>query len=56
MNNEEKTLKNSELKTDTNRTLSKMYKDLSNAFNSNNIQSIWQLSKNLTKYHFRPKI
>ena len=56
MNKEEKTLKNSELKTDSNSTLTKMYKDLSNAFNSNNIQTIWQLSRNLTKYHFRPKI
>ncbi|MBY9016300.1 MAG: hypothetical protein KGD68_11450 [Candidatus Lokiarchaeota archaeon] len=53
---EEKTLKNSELKTDTSNALSKMYKDLSNAINSNNIQSIWQLSKNITKYHFRFEI
>ena len=53
MSKEEKTLKNSELKTDTSHTLSKMYKDLSKAINSNNIQSIWELSKIITSYHFR---
>ena len=50
---EEKTIKNSELKTDTNPILSKMYKDLYNAINSNNIQSLWKISKSITKYHFR---
>jgi hypothetical protein len=54
MINEEKTLKNSKLNTDTKHTLSKMYKDLSKAINSNNIQSIWELSKTITRYHFRP--
>ena len=54
MINEEKTLKNSKLKTDTSHTLSKMYKDLNKAINSNNIQSIWELSKTITRYHFRP--
>jgi len=54
MINEEKTLKNSKLNTDTNHTLSKMYKDLSKAINSNNIQSIWELSKTITRFHFRP--
>jgi len=53
MSKEEKTLKNSELKIDASHTLSKMYKDLNNAINSNNIQSIWQLSKTITRYHFR---
>ena len=53
MSKEEKTSKNCELKTDTSHTLSKMYKDLSNAINSNNIQSIWELSKTITRYHFR---
>jgi hypothetical protein len=53
MNKEEKTLKNSELKTDTSHSLSKMYKDLSNAINTNNIQSIWELSKTITRYHFK---
>ena len=53
MINEEKTLKNSKLNSDTNHTLSKMYKDLSKAINSNNIQSIWELSKTITRYHFR---
>ena len=53
MNNEEKTLKNSEFKTDTSHNLSKLYKDLSKAINSNNVQSIWELSKTITRYHFR---
>lgn len=53
MTKEEKTLKNSELKTDSSPNLSKMYKDLSKAINSNNIQSIWELSKTITRYHFR---
>ena len=53
MSKEENTLKNSELKTDTSLNLSKMYKDLSKAINSNNIQSIWELSKNITRVHFK---
>ena len=53
MSKEEKTLENSKLKIDTKHTLSKMYKDLSNAINSNNVQSIWELSKIITRYHFR---
>ncbi len=53
MSKEENTLKNSELKTDTSLNLSKMYKDLSNAINTNNIQSIWELSKTITRYHFK---
>ena len=53
MSKEEKTLKNSELKTDASLNLSKMYKDLSKAINSNNVQSIWELSKTITRYHFR---
>ncbi|MHA1233925.1 MAG: hypothetical protein ACTSQL_02435 [Promethearchaeota archaeon] len=53
MSKEEQTLKNSKLKIDTNYTLSKMYNDLSKAINSNNIQSIWELSKTITRYHFR---
>jgi len=53
MNKEEKTLKNSEFKTDTSHNLSKLYKDLSKAINSNNVQSIWELSKTITRYHFR---
>ena len=50
---EDKLLNNSESKTDTNPNLSKMYKDLSKAINSNNIQSIWELSKNITRVHFK---
>jgi len=53
MSEEEKTLKNSELKTDASHNLSKLYKDLSKAINSNNVQSIWELSKTITRYHFR---
>ncbi len=53
MNKEEKILKNSEIKTDTSPNLSKMYKDLSKAINSNNIQSIWELSKGITRVHFK---
>ncbi len=53
MNEEEKILENSEIKTDVSHNLSKMYKDLSKAINSNNIQSIWELSKNITRVHFK---
>lgn len=53
MSKEEKIFKNSEIKTDLNHNLSKMYKDLSKAINSNNIQSIWELSKNITRVHFK---
>ena len=53
MSKEEEILKNSELKTDASINLSKMYKDLSKAINSNNVQSIWELSKTITRYHFR---
>ena len=53
MSKEEEILKNCELKTDASINLSKMYKDLSKAINSNNVQSIWELSKTITRYHFR---
>jgi len=53
MSKEEEILKNSELKTDASINLSKMYRDLSKAINSNNVQSIWELSKTITRYHFR---
>ena len=53
MSKQEKILKNNELKTDTNPILSKMYKELNNAINSNNVQSLWKISKTITKYHFR---
>ena len=32
--------------------LSKLYNDLNNAISSKNIQSIWALSKIITRYHF----
>ena len=33
--------------------LSKLYKDLTNAINSNDLQSIWELSKTITRYQFK---
>ncbi len=54
MNNDEKLgIKKSENFVDNQLTLSKLYKELNQAINSNNIQSIWQLSKTITRYHFR---
>lgn len=32
--------------------LSKLYTDLNNAINTKNMQSIWALSKIITRYHF----
>jgi hypothetical protein len=34
-----------------NESLNKMYKDLSKAINSNEMQSIWQLSKIITRFN-----
>jgi len=54
MNNDEKLgNKKSENFTDKQPSLSKLYKELNQAINSNNIQSIWELSKTITRYHFR---
>jgi len=54
MNNDEKLgIKKSENSADNQPSLSKLYKELNQAINSNNIQSIWQLSKTITRYHFR---
>jgi len=33
--------------------LTKLYKDLTNAISSNDYQSIWELSKTITRYHFK---
>jgi len=33
--------------------LSKLYKDLTNAISSNDLQSIWELSKTITRYQFK---
>ncbi len=46
-------IKKSENFTDNQPSLSKLYKELNHAINSNNIQSIWELSKTITRYHFR---
>ncbi|MFX0032731.1 MAG: hypothetical protein ACFE8E_06410 [Candidatus Hodarchaeota archaeon] len=33
--------------------LTKLYKDLTNAISSSDYQSIWELSKTITRYHFK---
>ena len=53
MNNNENSIKGKELMKEDNAFLSKLYNDLNKAINSNNIQSIWELSKTITRYHFR---
>lgn len=53
MNNKENSLKGKELLEKDYSSLSKLYNDLNKAINSNNIQSIWELSKTITRYHFR---
>jgi hypothetical protein len=45
--------KKSEKFTDSQPSLSKLYKELNQVINSNNIQSLWELSKTLTRFHFR---
>ncbi|MHA1477126.1 MAG: hypothetical protein ACTSPU_02910 [Promethearchaeota archaeon] len=53
MNNNENSIKRKELLKEDHTSLSKLYKDLNKAINTNNIQSIWELSKTITRYHFR---
>jgi len=53
MNDNEITIKKKELLKEDHTSLSKLYNDLNKAINSNNIQSIWELSKTITRYHFR---
>ena len=53
MNNNENSIKKTEPLTEDHTYLSKLYNDLNTAINSNNIQSIWELSKTITRYHFR---
>ena len=53
MNNNENLIKGKELLKEDNTSLSKLYKDLNKAINSNNTQSIWELSKTITRYAFR---
>lgn len=53
MNNNENSIKGKELLEEEYSSLSKMYNDLNKAINSNNIQSIWELSKTITRYQFR---
>lgn len=38
-----------------NEDLRNLYKDLNHAIESKNNQSIWALSKIITRYHFRPE-
>ncbi|MFW9951121.1 MAG: hypothetical protein ACFFKA_13465 [Candidatus Thorarchaeota archaeon] len=53
MINNENSLKGEELLKEDQTSLSKLYKDLNKAITSNNIQSIWELSKTITRYHFK---
>jgi hypothetical protein len=53
MNNTKLGNKKSENFAENQPSLSKLYKELNQAINSNNIQSIWELSKTMTRYHFR---
>lgn len=54
MNNDEKLgIKKNENFGNNQPSISKLYKELNQAINSNNIQSIWELSKTITRYHFR---
>jgi hypothetical protein len=53
MNNNENSIKGKELLEREYASLSKLYNDLNKAISSNNIQSIWELSKTITRYHFR---
>jgi len=54
MNSDEKLgNKKNENFADNQPSISKLYKELNQAINSNNIQSIWELSKTITRYHFR---
>jgi hypothetical protein len=53
MNNNENSIKGKELLEQEQLSISKLYKELNNAISSNNIQSIWELSKTITRYHFR---
>jgi hypothetical protein len=52
MNNEEELFRKISLIVKEKSELSKLYSDLNNAINSSNIQSIWALSKVITRYHF----
>jgi hypothetical protein len=53
MNNNENSVKEKELLKEDHTSLSKLYRDLNKAINTNNVQSIWELSKIITRYHFR---
>ena len=53
MNNNENSVKGKELLEIDYSSLSKLYNDLNKAINSNNVQSIWELSKTITRYHFK---
>jgi len=53
MKNNKNLVMEKELLKEDHTSLSKLYNDLNKAINSNNIQSIWELSKTITRYHFR---
>ena len=53
MKNHENSFAGKELLETDSTSISKLYKELNNAINTNNIQSIWELSKTITRYHFR---
>ena len=53
MDNNEISIKGKELLKEDHTSISKLYNDLNKAINSNNVQSIWELSKTITRYHFR---
>ncbi|MFX0047034.1 MAG: hypothetical protein ACFE8G_02590 [Candidatus Hermodarchaeota archaeon] len=53
MINNENSLKGEESLEEDKTSLLKLYKDLNKAIRSSNIQSIWELSKTITRYHFK---
>jgi hypothetical protein len=53
MKNHENSFAGKELLETDSTSISKLYKELNNAINTNNVQSIWELSKTITRYHFR---
>lgn len=53
MDDNEKTPQDIEFKEYFELNLSKFYKELQEAINTNNLQSIYQLSKIFTRYHFK---
>lgn len=52
MKDHENSIMGKELLETDSTSISKLYKELNNAISTNNIQSIWELSKTITRYHF----